>query len=61
MVSALTILPIMIGAFGRRLKPKKPEHVAPSRAFERWGEIVTARPWLSIAAGVLVLLIFAFR
>jgi len=59
-VSALTILPIMIGAFGRRLKPKKPEHVLPSRAFGRWGEIVTERPWLSIAAGVLVLLIFAF-
>jgi putative drug exporter of the RND superfamily len=59
-VSALTILPIMIGALGRRIKPKKPEHVRPSRRFERWGEIVTARPWLSIAAGVLVLLILAF-
>ncbi len=52
-VSALTILPIMIGALARWLKPKKPEHVLPSRAFERWGERVTARPWLSIAAGVL--------
>ena len=59
-VSALTILPIMIGALGRWIKPKKPEHVQPSRRFERWGETVTARPWLSIAAGVLVLLIFAF-
>ncbi len=59
-ISALTILPIMIGAFGRRLKPKKPEHVLPSRFFERWGERVTGRPWLSIAAGVIVLLIFAF-
>jgi RND superfamily putative drug exporter len=59
-VSALTILPIMIGALGRWIKPKKPEHVLPSRRFERWGETVTARPWLSIAAGVLVLLIFAF-
>ena len=58
-VSALTILPIMIGAFGRRLEPKKPEHVLPSPAFARWGEIVTARPWLSIGAGVLVLLVFA--
>jgi putative drug exporter of the RND superfamily len=58
-VSALTILPIMMGALGRRLRPKKPEHVRPSRAFGRWGEIVTARPWLSIAAGVLVLLVFA--
>ena len=59
-VSALTILPIMIGALARWLKPKKPEHVLPSRAFSRWGEIVTARPWLSIAGAVLVLLVFAF-
>jgi RND superfamily putative drug exporter len=58
-VSALTILPIMIGALAKRLKPKQPAHVEPSRAFGRWGEIVTARPWLSIAAGVLVLLVFA--
>ncbi len=59
-VSALTILPIMMGAFGRRLVPKKPEHVQASPAFSRWGEIVTRRPWASIAAGVVVLLVFAF-
>jgi putative drug exporter of the RND superfamily len=59
-VSALTILPIMMGAFGRRLVPKKPEHVQASPTFTRWGEIVTRRPWASIAAGVVVLLIFAF-
>jgi RND superfamily putative drug exporter len=58
-VSALTILPIMIGALARRLRPRKPEHVRPSRAFERWGELITRRPWASIAAGVLVLLVFA--
>jgi RND superfamily putative drug exporter len=59
-VSALTILPILMGAFGRRLVPKKPEHVQASPAFTRWGEIVTRRPWASIAAGVAVLLVFAF-
>jgi RND superfamily putative drug exporter len=58
-VSALTILPIMMGAFGRRLRPKKLEHVRPSPGFERWGERVTAHPWRAIAAGVLVLLVFA--
>jgi RND superfamily putative drug exporter len=58
-VSALTILPIMIGALSRRLRPKRPEHVEPSPAFRRLGERVTRRPWLSIAAGVLVLLVFA--
>ncbi len=58
-ISALTILPIMIGALARWLRPKKPSHTAPSRAFGRWGELVTQRPWLSIVAGVLVLLVFA--
>jgi len=58
-VSALTILPIMMGAFGSKLVPKKPAHVQSSPAFTRWGEIVTRRPWASIAAGVAVLLIFA--
>jgi putative drug exporter of the RND superfamily len=50
----------MMGAFGRRLVPKKAEHADVSAAFTRWGETVTRRPWLSIAAGVVVLLIFAF-
>src|SRR5918998_3072866 len=58
-VSALTILPIMMGAFGRRLVPKTPEHVQASPMFTRWGETVTRRPWVSIAAGVAVLLVFA--
>ena len=59
-VAALTILPIMMGAFGRRLVPKKAEHAQVSPAFTRWGEFVTRRPWASIAAGVAVLLVFAF-
>ena len=58
-VSALTILPIMMGALNRWLRPRKPEHVRPSPGFERWGAFVTARPWLSIAAGVAILLVFA--
>ncbi len=59
-VSALTILPILMGAFGRKLVPKKAEHAQGSPAFNRWGEFVTRRPWASIAAGVVVLLVFAF-
>ncbi len=58
-LSAVTLLPILIGAFSRWLRPKKREHVDASPAFTRWGEIVTARPWVSIGLGVLVLLIFA--
>ena len=58
-VSALTILPIMMGALKRWLTPKPDKFVASSPVFARWGEIVTARPWLSIAAGVAVLLVFA--
>src|SRR4051794_38251402 len=59
-VSAVTVLPIMIGAFGRRLVPKRAAHTQPSATLARWGEIVTRRPWASIAAGVAVLLVFAF-
>lgn len=58
-ISAVTVLPMLIGAFSKRLMPKKAEHVAASPAFSRWGEIVTARPYLSILAGVVVLLILA--
>ena len=58
-VSALTFLPVMIGALAKRLRPKKPEHVAASPGFERWGRFVTERPLLSIAAGVAILLVFA--
>lgn len=58
-VAALTLLPILIGAFSRWLKPKRPQDTRTSPAFERWGTIVTARPWLAIGAGVLVLLVFA--
>jgi putative drug exporter of the RND superfamily len=58
-VSALTVLPVMMGALGRRLVPKRPEHVHASPAFTRWGELVTRRPWASIAAGVALLLLFA--
>lgn len=59
-VSAITILPIMIGALQKWLKPKKLSHVLPSKGFANWGEKVTARPWLAITGGVIVLLVFAF-
>jgi RND superfamily putative drug exporter len=59
-VSALTILPIMIGALSKQLRPKKAEHVRPSPGFEKWATKVTGRPWLAIGAGVLILLVFAF-
>jgi len=58
-LSALTLLPILFAALGPRLKPRYHEVVEPSDKFRRWGEIVTRRPWLSIFAGVLILLVFA--
>ncbi|PTL56409.1 MMPL family transporter [Paraconexibacter algicola] len=59
-LSALLILPIMMGAIAKRLRPKEAAHVDPSPGFARWGSIITARPWLAIAAGTLALLVFAF-
>lgn len=58
-VSAITVLPTMIGLLRRWLKPKKHKHVEPSAAFGRWAAGITRRPWAAIAAGVVILLIFA--
>jgi putative drug exporter of the RND superfamily len=58
-VSSLTVLPIMIGALARWLRPKRPEDTAPSARFGRWAERITARPWRTIAIGVAILLVFA--
>jgi putative drug exporter of the RND superfamily len=58
-VSALTVLPIMIGALQRWLRPRRAEHAQASPGFARWGTLVSGRPWTAIVAGVLVLLVFA--
>ena len=54
-VGAVTVLPTLMGAFARRLRPRKPEHVEPSRRFARWGELIVRRPALSATVGVLML------
>ena len=43
-VGAVTVLPILMGAFARRLRPKDPAHVAPSRGFARWGRAAHRAP-----------------
>src|ERR687898_1629302 len=58
-VGAVTVLPVLMGAFARRLRPRKPEHVAPSPRFARWAERLVARPWRATIAGTLVLLLLA--
>lgn len=59
-LSALTVLPILIGMLAKRMRPKKASDVSASPAFKKWGTIVTEKPWLSILGGVLVMLLFAF-
>jgi RND superfamily putative drug exporter len=58
-VGAVTVLPTLMGAFARRLTPKTPEAVAPSKAFERWATRITKRPKTAAIAGTLVLLALA--
>jgi RND superfamily putative drug exporter len=58
-VGAVTVLPVFMGAFARRLRPKRPEHVEPSPAFSRWGSMLTRRPWTAAGAGVLILVVLA--
>jgi putative drug exporter of the RND superfamily len=58
-VGAVTVLPVLMGAFAKRLRPRKLEHVAPSPGFARWGRGIVARPWLAAGLGTLVLLLLA--
>jgi putative drug exporter of the RND superfamily len=58
-VGAVTVLPTLMGAFARRLRPKRPEQVEPSRRFGRWAGLVTRRPVAATIAGVLVLVLLA--
>jgi putative drug exporter of the RND superfamily len=58
-VGAVTVLPVLMGAFARRLRPRRREHVAPSAAFSRWGALITRRPWVAAGAGALILVVLA--
>ena len=58
-VGAVTVLPTLMGAFARRLRPKRPEHVEPSRRFSRWAGVITRRPLAATIAGGLVLVLLA--
>ena len=58
-VGAVTVLPTLMGAFARRLRPKRPEHVQPSQAFGRWAGMITRRPLAAAIAGTLVLVLLA--
>jgi len=58
-VSSVTALPVFIGMLKRFLRPKKPEHVAPSAVFSRWGGLITRRPVTAVVVGVVALLVVA--
>jgi putative drug exporter of the RND superfamily len=58
-VGAVTLLPTLMGAFGRRLRPRRPERLAPSPRLRRWDERITRRPWVAAIAGIAVLLALA--
>jgi RND superfamily putative drug exporter len=58
-VGAVTVLPTLMGAFARRLRPKRPEDVEPSQRLARWAGLITRRPLVATVVGVLVLLLLA--
>jgi putative drug exporter of the RND superfamily len=58
-IGAVTVLPVLMGAFAKRLRPRKLEHVAPSARLARWDRRIVERPWLAAGLGTLVLLLLA--
>jgi putative drug exporter of the RND superfamily len=58
-VGAVTVLPTLMGAFARRLRPKRPQDVEPSQRFARWAGLITRRPLAAAIVGGLVLVLLA--
>jgi len=58
-LGAVTVLPTLMGAFARRLRPKRPEDVEPSQRFARWAGMITRRPLAAASVGALVLVLLA--
>ena len=58
-VGAVTVLPTLMGAFARRLRPKRPRDVEPSQRFARWAGLITRRPLAAASVGALVLVLLA--
>jgi RND superfamily putative drug exporter len=55
-LGAVTVLPVLLGAAGRRLRPRE---VRRTGAPARWDERITERPWRAMAVGVAILLLLA--
>jgi RND superfamily putative drug exporter len=58
-VGAITVLPTLMGAFARRLRPRDPAHVAPSARFGAWGGRIVRHPGRFAAAGLVLLAVLA--
>src|SRR3954452_4729770 len=58
-LSALTVLPIAMGALSKRLTPKTSGHAGASPRFARWGERITRRPVVAMVAGLAILVALA--
>jgi RND superfamily putative drug exporter len=58
-VGAVTLLPALMGAFAKRLRPRRAAGLGPSAAFARWDERVTRRPWIALVAGIAALAVLA--
>jgi putative drug exporter of the RND superfamily len=58
-IGAVTLLPTLMGAFAKRLRPRSPERVGSGRILTRWDQRITGHPWLALLAGVAVLLALA--
>ena len=58
-VGAVTVLPTLMGALARRLRPRDPAHVAPSTRFGGWAERIVRHPARFAAAGLVLLALMA--
>lgn len=58
-VGAITVLPTLVGAAGRKLRPKDPKALEPAEGSQRWNRRLTRHPLLFGALGLTILLVMA--
>src|ERR671910_2572 len=58
-VGAVTLLPALMGAFAKRLRPRRAAGLSPWWAFARWDRRGTRRPWIALVAGIAALAVLA--
>ena len=58
-IGAITVLPTLLGAAGKKMRPSDPKTLELSERSVRWNRRLTQHPWFAGGLGLLILLVLA--